>query len=62
MEETLTVIRLGIRGKLRRTLESMNACESMIEIVRRHSEGEPCRVSDEDVHVEAIVNTVSAKQ
>jgi hypothetical protein len=40
----------------------MNACESMIEIVRRHSEGEPCRVSDEDVHVEAIVNTVSAKQ
>ena len=35
MEETLTVIRLGIRGKLRRTLESTNACESMIEIVRR---------------------------
>jgi len=35
MEETLTVTRLGIRGKLRRTLESTNACESMIEIVRR---------------------------
>jgi transposase-like protein len=35
MNETLTVIRLGIRGKLRRTLESTNACESMIEIVRR---------------------------
>jgi putative transposase len=35
MEETLTVIRLGIRGKLRRTLESTNACESMIEIIRR---------------------------
>jgi transposase-like protein len=35
IEETLTVIRLGIRGKLRRTLESTNACESMIEIVRR---------------------------
>ena len=35
MEETLTVIRLGIRGKLKRTLESTNACESMIEIVRR---------------------------
>ena len=35
MEETLTVNRLGIRGKLRRTLESTNACESMIEIVRR---------------------------
>ena len=35
MDETLTVIWLGIRGKLRRTLESTNACESMIEIVRR---------------------------
>ncbi len=34
MEETLTVIRLGIRGKLRRTLESTNACESMIDTVR----------------------------
>jgi transposase-like protein len=35
MEETLTVIRLGIRGKLRRSLESTNPCESMIETVRR---------------------------
>ena len=35
MEETLTVTRLQIRGKLRRTLQSTNACESMIEIVRR---------------------------
>jgi len=35
MQETLTVIRLQIRGKLKRTLESTNACESMIEIVRR---------------------------
>jgi transposase-like protein len=35
MEETLTVTRVGIRGKLKRTLESTNACESMIEIVRR---------------------------
>ena len=35
MEETLTVIRLGIKGKLRRTLESTNACESMIDTVRR---------------------------
>jgi transposase-like protein len=35
MEETLTVTRLQIRGKLRRTLESTNACESMIEIIRR---------------------------
>jgi putative transposase len=35
MEETLTVIKLGITGKLRRTLESTNPCESMIECVRR---------------------------
>jgi putative transposase len=35
MEETLTVIRLKINGKLRRTLESTNACESMIDTVRR---------------------------
>jgi transposase-like protein len=35
MEETLTVIRLAIKGKLRRTLESTNACESMIDTVRR---------------------------
>jgi putative transposase len=34
MEETLTVIRLGIKGKLRRTLESANPCESMIDTVR----------------------------
>jgi putative transposase len=34
MEETLTVIRLGITGKLRRTLESTNPCESMIDTVR----------------------------
>jgi putative transposase len=35
MEETLTVTRLGIKGSLKRTLESTNPCESMIEIVRR---------------------------
>ena len=35
MEETLTVIKLGIEGKLRRTLESTNPCESMIDTVRR---------------------------
>jgi hypothetical protein len=35
MHETLTVTRLQIRGKLKRTLESTNACESMIEIIRR---------------------------
>ena len=34
MEETLTVIRLGIKGKLNRTLESTNPCESMIDTVR----------------------------
>ena len=34
MEETLTVIALGINGKLRRTLESTNPCESMIDTVR----------------------------
>ena len=34
IDETLTVIRLGIRGKLRRTLESTNPCESMIDTVR----------------------------
>jgi putative transposase len=34
MEETLTVIRLGITGKLRRTLESTNPAESMIDTVR----------------------------
>ena len=34
MEETLTLSRLGIRGSLKRTLQSTNPCESMIEIVR----------------------------
>jgi putative transposase len=34
MEETLTVIRLGIKGKLKRTLESTNPAESMIDCVR----------------------------
>jgi putative transposase len=34
MDETLTVIKLGIKGKLRRTLESTNPCESMIDTVR----------------------------
>ena len=35
MEETLTLTRLGIRGQLKRTLESTNPCEAMIECVRR---------------------------
>jgi putative transposase len=34
LEETLTVIRLGIKGKLKRTLESTNPAESMIDTVR----------------------------
>ena len=49
MEETLTVIRLGIKGKLKRTLESTNPCESMLDCVRttqrnvkQWSSGEMC--------------------
>jgi putative transposase len=34
MEDTLTVTRLGITGKLKRTLQSTNPCESMIGTVR----------------------------
>jgi putative transposase len=37
LEETLTLTRLGVRGRLRKTLESTNPCESMIECVRRTS-------------------------
>jgi putative transposase len=37
MEETLTVTRPGVRGRLKRTLASTNPCESMIETVRRIS-------------------------
>src|SRR6266496_4844463 len=35
LEETLTLTLLGVSGNLKRTLESTNPCESMIEIVRR---------------------------
>jgi putative transposase len=35
MEEMLTLTRLGVSSNLKRTLESTNPCESMIEIVRR---------------------------
>jgi len=35
MEETVTLTRLGVSGNLKRTLESTNPCESMIEIVRK---------------------------
>jgi putative transposase len=34
MEETLTITRLGITGKLKRTLQTTNPCESMISTVR----------------------------
>ena len=34
MPDTLTLMRLGITGKLAKTLCSTNPCESMIEIVR----------------------------
>jgi putative transposase len=37
MAETLTVTRLGVKGSLKRTLQSTSPCESMIEIVRRTS-------------------------
>ena len=37
LEETLTLTRLGIKGRLKRTLESTNPCESMIEFTRRTS-------------------------
>jgi putative transposase len=37
LQETLTLTRLGIRGRLRKTLQSTNPCESMIEFVRRTS-------------------------
>jgi hypothetical protein len=37
LEETLTIARLGVRGALKKTLQSANPCESMIECVRRTS-------------------------
>jgi putative transposase len=37
LEETVTLTRLGIRGKLKSTLQSTNPIESMIETVRRTS-------------------------
>jgi len=37
LEETLTITRLGIKGQLKRTLESTNPIESMIEFTRRTS-------------------------
>lgn len=34
LEETLTVTRLGVRGALKKTLQSTNPCESMIDTVK----------------------------
>jgi putative transposase len=34
MDDTLTLMRLGVDGQLAKTLSSTNPCESMIEIVR----------------------------
>jgi putative transposase len=37
LAETLTITRLGVKGRLKRTLASTNPCESMIETVRHTS-------------------------
>jgi transposase-like protein len=37
LQETVTAMRLGARGDLKRTLQSTNPCESMIECIRRTS-------------------------
>jgi transposase-like protein len=37
LAETLTITRLGVKGRLKDTLQSTNPCESMIETVRRTS-------------------------
>ena len=37
LEETLTIHRLGVRGTLRRTLQSTNPIESAFDRVRRNS-------------------------
>jgi transposase-like protein len=41
MEETLTLTRLGVDGRLRETLSSTNPCESMISVVRRTQRNAP---------------------
>jgi putative transposase len=37
LAETLTITHLGVKGRLKRTLQSTNPCESMIETVRHTS-------------------------
>jgi putative transposase len=48
MTETLTLIRLGITGRLAKTLSSTNPIESMIEIVR-HTQRNVKRWQDGDM-------------
>ena len=48
MEDTLTLMRLGIGGQLAKTLCSTNACESMLEIVR-HTQRNVKRWRDGDM-------------
>ena len=48
LDETLTLTRLGIRGRLKKTLASTNPIESMIEIVR-HTQRNVKRWHDGDM-------------
>jgi putative transposase len=48
LAETLTLMRLGVDGKLAKTLSSTNPCESMIEIVR-HTQRNVKRWQDGDM-------------
>ena len=48
MEDTLTLMRLGIDGKLAKHAQSTNPCESMIEIVR-HTQRNVKRRQDGDM-------------
>ncbi len=48
MSETLTLMELGVSGKLAKTLSSTNPCESMIEVVR-HTQRNVKRWQDGDM-------------
>ena len=48
MDDTLTPMRLGITGRLAKTLCATNPCESMIEIVR-HTQRNVKRWQDGDM-------------
>jgi transposase-like protein len=48
LDDTLTLIRLGVDGQLAKTLSSTNPCESMIEIVR-HTQRNVKRWQDGDM-------------